>query len=593
MTHGSRNGEKTAGRAIPLSLRILFWMSVTALVPLLVISWQFYRETREGVIALQVEHLRSAAAMKKALIRSWMNEIRSDTLLIAADTCVQGCALAGEPPASDSLVTAGCSRKIDIGFRDPSYLRIGLYDPAMRLLTHSTRPGFSESVPDGFLRELAGSRSYRARSAGEGDGPPRFLAGCAILGPNGDLLGYAVLQLDLHRAMGGILSGREGLGRTGRALLSFPGGRTIASTTVDPGAFVPDPPLMDGRIRPLTDSRGAEVLGVSETVPPENWRLRVEVEGAEAFAILASLRGRAILTLAVTLVLVLVLAFHLSSRLSKPLRRLAETAGRIASGAHHERFSEGSGDSGANAVAVSFNRTLDAIEAVHLRLVHAAALAAVGELSLSIAHEIRNPLATIRMNLQAFQPGFADDPARAELCELALRQTERIERMLKDLLGYARPLEVRLQPVHFGHLAGVVLRATEAAAAEKKLRVEPQDACGDETFLADPDLLERLLVNLVLNAVQAAPAGGRVGLSGAMREGRVCLEVTDNGPGIPAQAMERLFQPFFTTRENGTGLGLANVRRIAAGHGGEAAAENLPGGGARFRVTFPAKTAKG
>lgn len=592
MTNGSRNGEKAAGRAVPLSLRILFWMSVTALVPLLFTSWQFYRETREGVVALQAGHLHSVVAVKKALIRSWMGEIRSDTLLIAADTCVQGCALAGEPSATDSPMTVGCSRKIDIAFRDPSYLRISLYDPAMRLLTHSARPGFAEPVPDGFLRELAESQAYRSRSTGEAEGPPRHLAGSAILGPNGDPLGYTVLQLDLERAMGGILSGREGLGRTGRALLSFPGGRTIASTA-DPGAFIPDPPSMGGRVQTLADSRGGEVLGVTETVPPENWRLRVEIEGAEAFAILASLSGRAILTLAVTLVLVLVLAFHLSSRLSRPLRRLAETAGRIASGAYHERFSEVSGDSGANAVAVSFNRTLEAIEAAHLRLVHAAALAAVGELSLSIAHEIRNPLATIRMNLQAFQPGFAGDPARAELCELALRQTARIERMLTDLLGFARPPEVRFQRVRFGHLAQAVLRATEAAAAAKKLRVEPEDACGDESFQADPDLLERLLVNLVLNAVQAAPEGGRVGVSGAVREGRVCLEVTDNGPGIPAQALERLFQPFFTTRENGTGLGLANVRRIAASHGGEAAAENLPGGGARFRVTFPAKHSNG
>jgi signal transduction histidine kinase len=216
-------------------------------------------------------------------------------------------------------------------------------------------------------------------------------------------------------------------------------------------------------------------------------------------------------------------------------------------------------------------------------------LAAVGELSAGIAHEFKNALATISGYAQMIsaEAGVAEV---ADSAERILEQTRNITHVVTEFLRYARPLEISSEPVA---LEGVVERVVaEVAEAMPQLRIRYEGPLGSVS--GDEGLLRQALLNLARNAGEACAAasnGGRVLLRGEVvrndESGIQRITVFDNGPGIAAATLPKLFRPFFTTKANGTGLGLAVVQKIIVQHGGKVVARNRPEGGAAFIVTLP------
>lgn len=254
------------------------------------------------------------------------------------------------------------------------------------------------------------------------------------------------------------------------------------------------------------------------------------------------------------------------------------------------------------------------LEALHLR---AQRLEAVAELSASLAHEIKNPLASIRsaveqlarLSARGIEGALEQEDAEdvRTLSGLTVRESDRLSRLLSEFLDFARARVTRVERVDAGAVAREVgrLAAAHPAAEHVRLHVEvPDDA---PALDGDPELLHRALFNLVLNAVQATAAahpqgGGRVrvevqapdpeelpgGLS--FPEGAVALHVSDDGPGIAPELLDRLFDPFFTTRREGSGLGLAVVQRAVESHRGVVLVEGGEGTGARFTILLPRAT---
>jgi two-component system sensor histidine kinase PilS (NtrC family) len=234
-------------------------------------------------------------------------------------------------------------------------------------------------------------------------------------------------------------------------------------------------------------------------------------------------------------------------------------------------------------------------------------LAAVGRLSASIAHEIRNPLAAISGSIQMLSRRMeALEPAgeARQLMDIVLRETDRLNRLVTDFLHYARPGPPRRESLRVAELIAEVGKMFEAARPEA-VRLEV-DVPADLSVSADAAQLRQVLWNLVLNACQAMPSGGRLRISarpaaepepqGGSREGRrevaekscgVEISVADEGIGIAPEVMERIFDPFFTTRREGSGLGLATVHRIVEEHGGSIRVESAPGKGTSVRVRLP------
>jgi two-component system, NtrC family, nitrogen regulation sensor histidine kinase GlnL len=215
-------------------------------------------------------------------------------------------------------------------------------------------------------------------------------------------------------------------------------------------------------------------------------------------------------------------------------------------------------------------------------------LAALGELSAGIAHEFKNALATISGYAQMIRAEAADGEV-PEYAERILEQTRNITHVVTEFLKYARPLEISEEVVA---LQGVVERVvSEIGEGMPNVMVSYEGDFGN--VAGDEGLLKQALLNLARNAAEACGSanGGRVTLRGEMvRTGDTAFQriaVSDNGPGIAGSALPNLFLPFFTTKPQGTGLGLAVVQKIVVQHGGQVEARNQPQGGAAFIVTLP------
>ncbi len=213
-------------------------------------------------------------------------------------------------------------------------------------------------------------------------------------------------------------------------------------------------------------------------------------------------------------------------------------------------------------------------------------LAAIGELAAGAAHEIRNPLTSIRGFIQLAQAKAA--AREGEFFQIVLNEIDRIDAIIRDLLLLARPAEIYKVPVSPKALLEEVLALHRSDLDRKGIQVQADYDPSLSVIQADPKMLRQVLLNLIINATQAMPQGGTLGVAVYQSsETQIALEVSDTGCGIPPENLPRLFDPFFTTKEEGTGLGLPLCHSIVQAHGGEIDVRSTLGKGTLFTVVFP------
>ncbi len=223
-------------------------------------------------------------------------------------------------------------------------------------------------------------------------------------------------------------------------------------------------------------------------------------------------------------------------------------------------------------------------------------LVSLGELSASVAHEIRNPLTGIRTTVQFVQSKLEAGDSRREDLEDVIKELDRIDQIITELLLFARPQPVRSAPIELNPLMAKVLDSLAGRFEEGPIAVKRLFAEDLPEVMGDADMLGQVLFNLVTNAIEAMPAGGELKVTTTVRRSpsgkqRVNLFVSDTGCGIPEKNMQKIFDPFFTTRSMGTGLGLSISLQIVRAHGGNITPRNRRNGGATLRVSLPALTA--
>jgi two-component system, NtrC family, sensor histidine kinase HydH len=266
-------------------------------------------------------------------------------------------------------------------------------------------------------------------------------------------------------------------------------------------------------------------------------------------------------------------------------------------------------------------RDLSQLRRMHQELRRNERLATLGQLSAGVAHEIRNPLAGIGTSAQVLLGRFEPRDDRARFVRVILEEVERLDRIVKSLLQYARPRAPELEPRALGscveHVIQLTSDATEKAGVEVELDVAPRLAA----IYIDPDLVTQVLLNVTLNAIQAMPNGGKLryevrrirrpspprgigrratdsGRFGRARRAAARLEdqqvrVLDTGTGIPRGDLGKLFDPFFTTKSGGTGLGLSISQTIMQEHGGTIAIASREGRGTTVLLNFPVEKRHG
>ncbi|MEW6237678.1 MAG: ATP-binding protein [Candidatus Omnitrophota bacterium] len=224
-------------------------------------------------------------------------------------------------------------------------------------------------------------------------------------------------------------------------------------------------------------------------------------------------------------------------------------------------------------------------------------LTALGELAAGVAHEMRNPLTTIRGYLQILPDNKDDEDFIKEFSSNLIREIDRLTRLTDDLLNMAKPISPELQRERLSDLAASVgfFLSDKFESSGTQLIVE-EDRGGD-CVLIDRDRIKQVFINLYMNAIEAMREGGEIRVRFSRRTGRLSeeekekvyavAEVIDNGPGISSHVLDRLFDPFFTTKESGTGLGLSLSHRIVEEHGGFLRVESRAGEGACFGILLP------
>jgi two-component system sensor histidine kinase PilS (NtrC family) len=239
---------------------------------------------------------------------------------------------------------------------------------------------------------------------------------------------------------------------------------------------------------------------------------------------------------------------------------------------------------------ISACEDLSAIREMESRMRQADRLATLGRMAANIAHEIRNPLASLTGAIEVLTSPLTADDARERLSQIVATESERLNHIIKNFLEYARPAPLSITAFDVAAAAEEVLLLLEHRAGPGSLKVV-RAFPPSVVWPVDAQQFRQVLWNLCLNAVEAMPEGGELRVNADVRGDRLEVSVSDNGEGIAATDLSHVFEPFFSTKSEGTGLGLALVHRVVQEHGGEIDVQSTPGLGTTFTLTLPSRHA--
>ncbi|MBI1206506.1 MAG: HAMP domain-containing protein [Azospirillum sp.] len=448
---------------------------------------------------------------------------------------------------------------------------------------------------------------------------------------------YGILFLDRHGALNGFIAGQAASGAPywpeRRLELAGLPGQALAETQIlgpvapaagQPGWFLMRQTLRGGRTGPSAGSIAlhvrlasvTELLGLAapagilrpfletpagffDTVGqparpagrlafgPEilpGWRPVLEIDAGALMRPLQTARQGLYLALLVGAALTIVLFSRLAARLNRRLGTLSQGALAVAQGDFAHRVTVEGQDEIA-VLADTFNTMAKRVDDMMSQAVRMERMAMLGEFATAVAHEVRNPLATMKSTVQALARGEADGERYSLLDDMG-REIDRLGRVMQDLLHFGRPRQPQRAPLAVREL----MRRTGSLmtpAAERVGVTLTVQGDGSLVLLADADQVQQALVNLLLNAIQASAPGGVVSLRAFNEAQSGVLEVCDNGCGIPPETLARVTEPFFTTKPAGTGLGLSISRQLAELNGGSLSIHSCHGLGTTVRLTLP------
>jgi two-component system sensor histidine kinase HydH len=214
-------------------------------------------------------------------------------------------------------------------------------------------------------------------------------------------------------------------------------------------------------------------------------------------------------------------------------------------------------------------------------------MATVGSLAAGVAHEIRNPLSSIKGFATYFRERYQSVPEDRKIADIMIQEVDRLNRVVGQLLDFSRPLSLSRKPVHIRNLISDSLALVRQKAEEKNIAMSMDVVPENITARIDPDQIRQVLLNLYLNALEAMDSGSRLWVSAKKDSNMLQIRIQDTGCGILPEHLSRIFDPYFTTRSSGAGLGLAIVHNIVEAHEGRIEVESRPGEGTAITLHLP------
>lgn len=312
-------------------------------------------------------------------------------------------------------------------------------------------------------------------------------------------------------------------------------------------------------------------------------------------------------------VLISVVAMKVADKISRPIRGMAEAAGKIAEGDYSQKV-EITSDDEIGFLANNFNNMVSELVRAHqelrdsaetlerkveqrtaelramqAHLIQSEKLAGVGKLAAGVAHEINNPLTCVLTNSSLLLSDLPPDDPRREDLQAVVDETLRCRKIVKGLLDFARQTKPQKQKLDLNKVAADVIALVRNQASFQNISIDADLDPQIPSVLADADQMRQVVLNIILNAADAMPQGGKIRVRSSFepKASQAILRISDTGPGIPAEIQDKMFEPFFTTKKTGTGLGLAIAYGIMERHKGSLKVESAPGRGTTIEMILP------
>lgn len=419
----------------------------------------------------------------------------------------------------------------------------------------------------------------------------------------GVLSGLILLK---NHSMGGIEGIR--IGKSGYAYLVDSDGNVIVhpqrqKLLENLRAHPPVQELLKNRLGVIefVNQEGVSVLAAFAPIEPTGWGVVVRQPTSESYAYAQQILYFLCAVFLAGMGLAAFVGVMLARKIAEPVTLLAEGVRKVTRGDLEARIPVAGRDE-IGELAEAFNEMtrrlrlhLEEIQTAHKRvlstqqqLFQSEKLAAIGQLAAGLAHEINNPLNIISgFNEVLLDETPSNDVRRPRLEEIG-RETARCQRLVAELLHFAKPKEPDRRPTDVGALVTDTLHLVQSQAKAQGVEIEAETSGNLSRLRIDADQIKQAVLNLLLNACQAMPEGGRLNVRTRRANGHVEIRVSDTGPGVPEKNIKSIFNPFFTTKDEGTGLGLPLSHAIVEQHGGKIGVESAPGRGSVFTISLPA-----
>jgi len=317
----------------------------------------------------------------------------------------------------------------------------------------------------------------------------------------------------------------------------------------------------------------------------EGWELVMTVDENRLAAPIAQLRQTLAWMIGATLIGILAVigVFYRSS--ARRIRKLTEGAEAIAHGDLRWRL-EDRGNDELSALSGAFNRMAEQLRTLIDSTVQSEKMASLGKLATTIAHEVRNPLASIKTGVQVVEENLKDEE-QAKILRNVIAEIDRLNRVASDLLGFARPVPTRSENAAVHEIVERVRNIVDRQAAKHDIRVSAEIDPG-LTIRVDPNQMQQVLMNLVLNAIHAMPRGGELTFRAHLHDHRIVIDVSDTGEGMAPDTIERVMRPFVSSRHDGTGIGLSVSHQLVERNQGRMEIRSTPRQGTTVSLSFPA-----
>lgn len=622
-----------------LGRRFFYFFGLSSLIPLIVMMVQGFHCAHRAVHNAAQAHLLSFVENKKKQIVDWLQEREDDVQFLSRVPCLHSCCCDKESFSQDHAENV-CNVIETLQRRFPSYERIYVLDlEGNKLVDISENTANSNaqnshgqiyveaqsSMLSEHVDQISSGALYKTALQSSKpvfgplyfeDGLPRMEMACPIPDKEGRPFRMLSIKINMSHAIHKFLSEKAWLGKSGRVIFIGRQGQTIALENEMACSKNHLRQLKEDIISFLNQKLHTGVCPLHHgTIGAYTWIetldlvIVAEVSWHEAMVDLFLFLKFSLLTAVFTLICIFIIAGIIAKRLSNPILKLALATRKIAEGNLSERVTYEREDeigmlvhdfnsmcqqleTSHKAMEEGHERLLVAYQKLtttHHRLVQAESLAATGKTVASIVHEIRNPLSSIKMNLQILSRRLQQEPKYKEHGDIALRELGHMENMLSELLDFSRPVQLQQQRIEMGKLASEAVQSVAAELAKKQIEIRYEIPSDPLYFIGDWQRLKQVFRNLILNAMQASKSHQSVTVRASCipEKAKIRVEIIDAGEGILEGNMEHLFAPFFTTRENGTGLGLSHAKKIVELHDGNIFVESKRGEGAKFVITLP------